>query len=162
MKFNQVKMYLKMVILFQSASAILEVVKDLRQSGLNSLALENATEFALREQRSELAWKLFENFTYLRPHFFWPLLRSGGLRGGETEVLVILQKMFDSGVKADMETLEQYCLPFCNLSEPKLLIKKLQDIGYTVKSVLTPVLLVLILQQELETARNLCKYMLIR
>lgn len=65
--------------------------------------------------------------------------------------------MYKLGVKADMETLEQYSLTFCNLSEPELLIKKLQDIGYTVKDVLTSVLVVLLSQQQLQEAQSLCK-----
>lgn len=61
------------------------------------------------------------------------------------------------GVKGDMETLEQYALNYCDLSEPQLLIKKLQDIGYTVKEVLTPIIVVLLLQKDLQKAKNLCK-----
>lgn len=66
--------------------------------------------------------------------------------------------MHDMGVKADLETLEQYSLTFCNLTEPELLIKKLQNIGYTVKEVLTPILCVLLSQQELQKAQNLCRF----
>lgn len=65
--------------------------------------------------------------------------------------------MYDLNVKADMETLENYCLPFCNLLEPELLLKKLQEIGYTVKEVLTPVLVTLLSQQKLQEAQDLCK-----
>lgn len=67
--------------------------------------------------------------------------------------------MFSLGVKANMETFEHYCLPFCNLVEPTLLIAKLQDIGYTVKETLTPVLVTLLSQQELQKAQDLCKYL---
>lgn len=74
-----------------------------------------------------------------------------------TGILTTLQDMFSLGIKADMETLEHYCLPFCNLSEPTLLVTKLQDIGYTVKEILTPVLIVLVSQQDLQRAQDLCK-----
>lgn len=67
--------------------------------------------------------------------------------------------MFSLGVKANMETFEHYCLPFCNLTEPKLLFTKLQDIGYTVKETLTPVLIALLDQEELQKAQDLCEYM---
>lgn len=70
--------------------------------------------------------------------------------------------MHNLGVKANMETLEQYSLTFCNLSEPDLLIKKLQNIGYTVKEVLTPVICCLLSQQELKKVQNLCKSMLVQ
>lgn len=68
-----------------------------------------------------------------------------------------LENMSKMGVKADMETLEQYSLKFCNLSEPELFIQKMQDIGYTVKEVFTSICVVLLTQHELEKVENLCK-----
>lgn len=56
---------------------------DLKNSDLNPSALENATEVALFTEHLELAWILFEKFTYLRPHFFWPVLLSTGRSNGE-------------------------------------------------------------------------------
>lgn len=91
----------------------------MKQSELNPLALEEAAKIALQQHYVELSWKLFENFSYLRPHFFWPLLLDAGRQDGESGILVTLQKMADLGVKGDMETLEDYCFPFCDLSDPE-------------------------------------------
>lgn len=57
---------------------------DFKNSNLNPLALENATEIALFTEYLELAWCLFEKFTCLRPHFFWPILLSTGRSDGES------------------------------------------------------------------------------
>lgn len=56
---------------------------DLKDSKLNVFALENAAEIALVTEYCELAWALFKEFTYLRPHFFWPILLSSGRNDGE-------------------------------------------------------------------------------
>lgn len=60
-------------------------------------------------------------------------------------------------VKADSETFERYCLPFCDLTDPKLLLAKIQDIGYTVKELLTPILVALLYNNNLNEAGKLCK-----
>lgn len=59
----------------------MEVVKGFSKS--NVLALENAAEIALVTEYCELAWSLLKEFTYLRPHFFWPLLLTSGRSDGE-------------------------------------------------------------------------------
>lgn len=72
-----------MTIFFQPPADIMAIVTDLKESGLNSWALENAAEIALKSEYFELAWSLFKKFTNLRPHFFWPILLSAGRKEGE-------------------------------------------------------------------------------
>lgn len=69
---------------------------DLKESELNSLALENAAEVALRTEYLELIWSLFKKFTCLRPHFFWPVLVAMGRKDGELgnqEVFIFMKSM---------------------------------------------------------------------
>lgn len=64
-------------------AGIVDIVMDLKESGLNPLALENAAEIALKTEYFELAWSLFKKLTSLRPHFFWPILLNTGRKDGE-------------------------------------------------------------------------------
>lgn len=83
--------------MWQPIPEIMTVVMDLRGTKLNSLALENAAEVALRTEYTELAWSLLRNFTYLRPHFFWPILLSAGRLEGEigmTKQISVKKKLF--------------------------------------------------------------------
>lgn len=68
---------------FQPVSKVIEVVTDLKDSNLNQLAFENAAEVALITEDLDLAWCLLKKFTYLRPHFFRPILLSTGRSDGE-------------------------------------------------------------------------------
>lgn len=61
----------------------MDTVLELKETGLNPLALENAAEFALKTEYLDLAWNVFAKFSYLRPHFFWPILLSAGRKDGE-------------------------------------------------------------------------------
>lgn len=60
-------------------------------------------------------------------------------------------------VKADAETLELYCLHFCDLTNPEALISRLVSVGYTVKEVLSPVIVILLSQGETKKAKELSK-----
>lgn len=52
--------------------------------------MENATEIALKHNKTEIAWELLKNMTTLRPHFFWPLLINAGKESGELGVPAIV------------------------------------------------------------------------
>lgn len=67
--------------------------------------------------------------------------------------------MKDIGVTADDDTLRFYCIPFCDLNEPKLLIPRIQAVGYSVKELLTPTLAVLLSQSRLNDAQKLSKFL---
>lgn len=69
--------------MFQPVAKVMDLVMDLKDSNLNVLALENAAEIALVTENCELAWSLFKKFTYLRPHFFWPILLSSNRSDAE-------------------------------------------------------------------------------
>lgn len=58
----------------------------------------------------------------------------------------------------DYETWEFYVLPFCSLDDYDLLITKLQKHGFSIKEVLSPLLSVLLKNNKIKQALNLCKY----
>lgn len=66
--------------------------------------------------------------------------------------------MKDMGVRADDDTLRFYCIPFCDLNEPKLLIPRIQAVGYSVKELLTPAMAVLLSQNRVNDARKLSTF----
>lgn len=61
-------------------------------------------------------------------------------------------------VQFDFETWTCYVFPYCNLDDCKLLIKQFQSIGFTVKELLSPLLTVVIKNEQLNLALDLCKY----
>lgn len=73
-------------------------------------------------------------------------------------VLNIIEKMLDWNVKLDLDTLEFYCIPFCDTTNPQLLITRLQSLGFSIKELLTPLLGFLLKESRITDAQELCKY----
>lgn len=74
-----------------------------------------------------------------------------------TGIFETLQRMHEMKIKVDSETLENYCLPFCDLSNPKDLLLRIQSLGYTVKELLTPIIAVLLHNNRIVDAQKLSK-----
>lgn len=66
-----------------------------------------------------------------------------------------LRKMNEMNTKADAETLEFYCLPFCDLSDPKNILMRIQSLCYTTKELLTPIIAVLLYNSRVVEGRKL-------
>lgn len=62
---------------------MIEIIKDLKESGKNLFAVEAALGIALKNKHMKYAWMLLEMLSCLRPHFFWPLLLHAGHESGE-------------------------------------------------------------------------------
>ncbi|XP_023011712.2 leucine-rich PPR motif-containing protein, mitochondrial isoform X1 [Leptinotarsa decemlineata] len=140
------------------ADEVISLTKYLRDKGMNQFAFERLTEFALRNKYVDVAWSLLKNINELRPHFFWPLLVIAHQVKGECGVLEVIQNMIKMNVRPDSDTLEYYVLPFCNLDNAKHLIQKLVNLGFSVKQLLTSVLLVLLQYGKVKDAANLCNF----
>lgn len=114
------------------------------------------TEFALQKKYFDEAWIFLESLDGCKPHFFWAFLADCGRRNGEAGVFDVLQKIGKFGVKVDLETLWRYCLPSCDLSNPKSLVQKYQVLGFTVKEILSPLIVVLLQKGDIGRAAQLC------
>lgn len=66
--------------------------------------------------------------------------------------------MVDMGVNIDLETMHKYVFPFCNFDNPKLIIKKLNNLNITVKEAVNALLIVLLQSNKLKQAADLCKF----
>lgn len=67
--------------------------------------------------------------------------------------------MLDKNIEIDHETLDTYVIPFCNPTNPILLIDKLKTMGFTVKQLLAPTVCALLQTQQTELALKICKYL---
>ncbi|KAF2901912.1 hypothetical protein ILUMI_04268 [Ignelater luminosus] len=148
---------IEMLHTFTSPKILIDVAKDLQRSGLNPFALENITGIALRRGFYKVAWELLESFSRLRPHYFWPLLLQAEKQNREIGVLNVIEKMLDWNVKMDLDTLEFYCLPYCDTMNPQLLITRLQNLGFSIKELLTPFLGFLLKESRIKDAQELYK-----
>lgn len=77
---------------------------------------------------------------------------------GIIDTIIKIKKM---GVNIDDETWNTYIFPHCDLNDYTQLIANLKREGFTVKDILTPILVVLMKQGRLNTAVNVCKLLLI-
>lgn len=157
---------------------LVKITCGFKESGKNPYALESALKMALEDKCIDCAWVLLENLSYLRQHFFWPLLLNAGRETGELGKCVLcntcntilnlyifpigifdtLSKMHEMKINADAETLQYYCLPFCDLTNPKDLLLRIQSLGYTVRELLTAITAVLLNKNRIVEAQTLCKY----
>ncbi|CAG9769248.1 unnamed protein product [Ceutorhynchus assimilis] len=139
-------------------SAIISIAKSLIEKKLNLYICEYLTELALRFKYQEQAWALLKCLQIVRPHYFWPLLVQDGKKSGENGVLNVLKRIKELNIKVDRETLENYVMPYCDLSNMNLLMLKLQDAGFTVREILSPLLLVLLKLKKTKKAAELCRH----
>ncbi|XP_025829020.1 leucine-rich PPR motif-containing protein, mitochondrial [Agrilus planipennis] len=138
-----------------SSKDILESAKILKELNLNSMAYVKVTETALRRNYHVIAWDLVKNMSPLRPHYFWPLLKSAAKENGEVGVCEAIGKMMNLGVKPDEETWELYILPHCDFSNPLDLMNRLKKMGFTSKELFTPLIKVLIRKDAIQEAVKL-------
>lgn len=135
---------------------IVNLSKQLEESNLNETIFQDLTEIALRHKYVEASWRLLENMSVLRPHFFWPLLIHAARTEGEAGITNVVKRMIEKGVKPDYETLELHIIPFCQLNDTKLFVLKLENLGFTVKEILSPLISVLLHQNRVKEAVKLC------
>lgn len=69
-----------------------------------------------------------------------------------------LKRIKEFNVQLDFESLEHYVIPYCDLSNLKLLMTKLKGEGFTVREFLSPLLTVLLRQHKTRRAAELCKF----
>nr|CAH7746771.1 unnamed protein product [Callosobruchus chinensis] len=131
---------------------IIKIAKYLKDNNLNEYCIQNLTEIALRHNYVDVCWDLLQNLPEVRPHFFWPLLINAHKTSGEKGVADIINKINTLNVKLDFETLENYILPFFNLSNPTLAVDRLKELGFTIKQIVNAMVLVLLRDTRLKEA----------
>ncbi|XP_076250626.1 leucine-rich PPR motif-containing protein, mitochondrial-like isoform X2 [Rhynchophorus ferrugineus] len=131
---------------------IIPMAQKLEKSGLSEYLLEALTQVTLKLQYTEAAWALINALNIKRPHYFWPLFIHYGNITKENGVFYVLNKMKQYNLKADEETLENYIYPFCNLSNLRLLIQKMQNAGYSVREALSPLMVNALKRNDLKEA----------
>ncbi|KRT83860.1 hypothetical protein AMK59_4441 [Oryctes borbonicus] len=138
------------------SNEIIKICDYIKNEGKNLYALEFVTNMALKKQQIERAWCFLKHFNKPKPHYFWPLLLYSGNENGEIGVLETLGKMLEMGVQIDNETLEVYTLPFCDISSPTSFLPRIQHLKIPLKQLITPLLLLLLRNNDVETAHQLC------
>ncbi|XP_046999409.1 leucine-rich PPR motif-containing protein, mitochondrial-like isoform X1 [Schistocerca americana] len=144
----------------QETSIIVSICEDLENTGRNSCALLTAAEVALSAKKVEIALGIFKAMKLhtlpLRPHYFWPLLVIEAREKGEKGVFNILSQMKELEVSPDSDTLQDYVLPYCSLSDPVQLVRKLQDLELKLSAIMVPLLAVLLRLGCLQHIQELC------
>ncbi|XP_075976120.1 leucine-rich PPR motif-containing protein, mitochondrial-like [Anticarsia gemmatalis] len=143
------------------ASVIGLITQELMSSGRNPIALQNAAEAALQLGKVPLALDMLGRMKQmgipLRPHYFWPLLLHSSRSYGEKGIMNTLTTMMQMDVKPDYETIIEYTLPFVSFTSPQNLMKKFQETGLTVTTVLTPMMETLLKTGQVRSATELCE-----
>ncbi|XP_066248718.1 leucine-rich PPR motif-containing protein, mitochondrial isoform X2 [Euwallacea similis] len=136
-------------------SVIIGIAKNLTDKGSNEYILEGLTWLALRFKYEEQAWILLSTLHILRPHYFWPLLLQSAQNKGHQGIFSTLKRIKDYNVKLDSESLEFYIIPHCDLTNLKLLLLKLQEAGFTVREIISPLIAVLLKSNKTKWAADL-------
>ncbi|XP_072390248.1 leucine-rich PPR motif-containing protein, mitochondrial [Diabrotica undecimpunctata] len=136
----------------------LAAVKFFCDNYTNEYVYERLTEVALKNEYYDIAWRLFEHLQALRPHFFWPLFLNARNVEGEAGIFKVLDRVKKLGVQVDTDTVEYYILPFCNLEDVKSVVEKMKKEGFTVVSVLGPLVRVLLKGNKIKKAAELCEH----
>ncbi|XP_032528915.2 leucine-rich PPR motif-containing protein, mitochondrial-like [Danaus plexippus] len=143
------------------SSVIALISQELMSSGRNAIALQNAAEAALQLGKVPLALDLFTRMKQfgmpVRPHYFWPILLQTSKTYGEKGVMNTLSTMSEMEVKPDYETIMDYTLPYVSFTSPQNLMKKFQEAGLTVTSVLTPMMVTLLNTGQVRAASEICE-----
>ncbi|KAG5894067.1 hypothetical protein JTB14_003926 [Gonioctena quinquepunctata] len=137
---------------------IISLARYLQDNEMNPYIFVRLTEVALKNQYVDAAWRLLENFTELRPHYFWPLMAHAHETNGEIGVLNVIARMINMKIKPDAETLELFVLPFCNLADAKVAVQKIENLGLTIREILSSALLVLLKNKRAKDAAALCDF----
>ncbi|XP_059051022.1 leucine-rich PPR motif-containing protein, mitochondrial-like [Achroia grisella] len=137
------------------------ITQELMSSGRNPIALHNASEAALQLNKVPLALDLFMRMKQLgmpiRPHYFWPILLHNSKSYGEKGIMNTLSTMVTMEVKPDYDTIMEYSLPYVSFTSPQNLMKKFQDAGLTVSTVLTPMMVTLLNTGQVRAASEICE-----
>lgn len=59
-------------------------------------------------------------------------------------------------VKVDEDTLEHYCLPFCDKSNPQHLTRKFESLKVDLKILVSSLIIVLLKEGQIASAAELC------
>ncbi|KAK4881374.1 hypothetical protein RN001_004693 [Aquatica leii] len=145
----------EMLISHTPTVKIIKIIKELKDEGLNLIALEKLTVIAVKKGLFNVAWELLMTMSHFRPHYFWPFLLHSSKQQGEIGVLNTLEKMIEMEVRPDVDTLEYYCMHLCDTSDPKQLIMRLQNLGLSMREILTPLLAYLLRLNKIEAACGL-------
>ncbi|CAG4977600.1 unnamed protein product [Parnassius apollo] len=143
------------------SSVICLIAQELMSSGRNPIALQNACEAALQLGKVPLALDLFTRMKQMgmpiRPHYFWPILLHTSKTYGEKGIMNTLSTMVTMEVKPDYETIMIYTLPYVSFTSPQNLMKKFQDTGLSVTTVLTPMMETLLNTGQVRAASEICE-----
>ncbi|XP_063616303.1 leucine-rich PPR motif-containing protein, mitochondrial [Cydia splendana] len=137
------------------------VTEQLMSSGRNPIAIQNAAECALQQDKALLAIDLFDRMKQhglpIRPHYFWPIMLRASKNTGEKGIMNTLTKMIEMDVKPDYETISTYTLPYVSFTSAQNLMKKFQDAGVSVTTVLTPMMEYLLNTGQVRAASEICE-----
>ncbi|XP_050728830.1 leucine-rich PPR motif-containing protein, mitochondrial-like [Eriocheir sinensis] len=94
---------------------VVEYCQDLKEKGLNPLALETALNSALMngfpEESLFLMRVMKDEGCVLRPHYFWPVFLHHSKNGDTQKVFKTAREMVDFNVPVTLETLRNYVIP---------------------------------------------------
>lgn len=141
-------------------SEILLLADQLVSDGRNPLAFELAVRAALIEMKVDTALKLLEAMKHrdlpIKPHYFWPLIITANKTEGEKGVFDIVKHMQEFEVPPDFDTLQDYVIPRMALVDMQAVVRKLQDHGLSIGTLLSPLVAVTLKLSRLTTAIALC------
>lgn len=69
----------------------------------------------------------------------------------------VMAKIQELNVHLDFESLQNYIFRYCDVSEPEILIKNIQQYEYTVTEILSPLIAHLLTIKDTNKAAYLCK-----
>ncbi|KAJ9588803.1 hypothetical protein L9F63_017914, partial [Diploptera punctata] len=142
-------------------SQIVLFADQLVSDGRNPLAFEKAARSALSQNKVNIALELFEALKHrglpVKPHYFWPLIITASNTEGEKGIFDIIKRMQEFDVLPDFDTLQDYVFPRVALFDTETLVRKLQDYGLSIGTILSPLVAVLLKLSRLTTAIDLCK-----
>ncbi|XP_053615995.1 leucine-rich PPR motif-containing protein, mitochondrial-like [Plodia interpunctella] len=137
------------------------VTQELMASGRNPIAIQNASEAALQQGKVPLALDMFVRMKQmglpLRPHYFWPILLHNSKSYGEKGIMNTLSTMVSMDVMPDYETIMNYTLPYVSFTSPQNLMKKFQEAGLPITTVMTPMMETLLNTGQVRAASEICE-----
>lgn len=138
---------------------VIEMARQLVDSGRNTRALHVCCEVALRHESDDALSYLRElaKTEELRSHYFWPLFIRDFKANGEAGVLQVVKEMHDLRVTPDYETVANYVLAKIpiTLTNVRSGIKELEDRGAKMTQLMAPLVSHLIYQNRMREAQDL-------
>ncbi|KAL3279388.1 hypothetical protein HHI36_016898 [Cryptolaemus montrouzieri] len=142
----------EMLISSAPIEKIVEFANELKDREFNEYALEDVTNLALKYKLTRSAMHLFKHFQVLRPHYFWPVLIRAHINGGEKGLMETVQNVDNMNVRFDSESFQDYIFPYCDLSDPGRVMKNFQKHGYSIRALLTPLIVALLKKRQTKLA----------